>query len=171
MFDTMTITKAGGAFCGALLVFLLSKWAAESIFHVHSDHEGVIELAALSDAVEADEEESSGEDFALLLASADPDKGERVFAKCKACHKIEDGVNGTGPHLFETIGRDIGSVDGFKYSKAMANLEGLWTEAELNQFIANPKSYLPGTKMSFAGIRKASDRANVIAYINRESAK
>lgn len=166
MFDTMTITKAGGAACGALLIFLLGNWAAESIYHVDDDHEGVIEVAFGDAEITETPSDEPEIEFSVLLASADAGKGERVFAKCKACHKLEDGVNGTGPHLHAILGRPIGAVDGFKYSKQMAALEGVWTAEEMNAFIANPKSWLPGTKMSFAGLKKATDRANVIAYID-----
>ena len=103
-------------------------------------------------------------DFATVLASADAGKGEKVFGKCKACHKI-DGSNGTGPHLDGVVNRDIGAVDGFGYSEVLTSLEGAWTPEHLNSFLENPKGYAPGTKMSFAGLPKVEDRANLIAYL------
>ena len=104
-------------------------------------------------------------------ASADGDaaKGEKVYGKCKACHQVGDGAsNRVGPQLTGIVGRVAGSADGFKYSDAMMakNAEGMtWGEAELDAYLAKPKDFLPGTKMSFAGLRKEDDREDVIAYL------
>ncbi len=171
MFDTMTFTKILGGFCGTFLLFLLGNWAAETIYHVGDDGHGghgeahasgyVIEVPEAG-AVEVAEE---GPDFATLFAEADAGKGEKVFAKCKACHKLEDGANGVGPHLFQVVDRDIGSDGGFAYSPILTELEGNWTPEALDAFLESPKGYAPGTKMSFNGLSKAKDRANVIAYL------
>ena len=98
------------------------------------------------------------ENFDQVYAAADPAKGEKVFAKCKACHKI-DGTNGTGPHLNGVVGRPIASVPGFGYSDALKALGGNWEPARMQQFIHSPKGYAPGTKMGFAGLPKIEDRA------------
>ena len=96
--------------------------------------------------------------------------GEKAFKKCRACHKIGDGAkNGTGPHLNALMGRTIGGIDGFKYSNVFAAAadEGrVWDEESLTAFLAKPKEYFKGTKMSFAGFKKPEDIAAVIAYIN-----
>lgn len=167
MFDTMTLTKAGGAFCGMLLVFLLGNWAAETLYSTEAGGHGdehvqayVIETGD-SDAGATEEE---GPDFATLLASADVDSGAKVFGKCKACHKI-DGSNATGPHLDGVVDRAVGTVDGFSYSGAMSAVFETWTPDNLNAFLESPKSAAPGTKMSFAGLRKAEDRADLVAYL------
>jgi cytochrome c len=167
MFDTMTLTKIIGAGCGALLIFLLGNWAGEAIYHVGGGH-GDEDVAAY--VIEVEEEESAGEaeevvDFATVLASADAGKGERVFSKCKACHALEDGANGTGPHLYAVVGREIGSVPGYGYSGALKEQADVWTPEHLDGFLANPKGWAPGTKMGFAGLRKIEDRANLIAYL------
>ena len=103
------------------------------------------------------------------LAEGDAAAGEKVFKKCKACHQVGDGAkNRIGPMLNGIVGKEIASVDGFKYSKAFKAKkdEGLvWTEEELDAFLTKPKKYLKGTKMSFAGLKKEDDRANVIAYL------
>ena len=105
----------------------------------------------------------------LLLAApaqaGDAAAGAKVFKKCKACHYVDREKNKSGPHLVNIIGRAAGAVEGFKYSKAMAGSGLVWDEATLAGFLAKPKKYLKGTKMSFAGLKKESDIANVIAYL------
>lgn len=96
-------------------------------------------------------------------------KGERAFKKCKACHEVgADAKQKTGPILNGIVGRAAGSIEGFDYSKALvAAADGglIWTEEELDKFLTKPKEYLPKTKMSFAGLRKETDRVNIIAYL------
>lgn len=166
MFDTMTFTKVLGAFCGALLIFLLGNWAGESLYHTGGGH-GDDHAQAYVIEVEGAEEEVVEEevDIAELVAAADVGKGEKVFGKCRACHKLEDGANGTGPHLFNVVNRDKGSVDGFGFSATLAEMPGNWGYEELDAFLANPKGYVQGTKMSFSGLKKQDDRANIIAYL------
>ncbi|OYX44545.1 MAG: cytochrome c family protein [Rhodobacterales bacterium 32-67-9] len=169
MFDTMTITKAGGALCGAFLIFLLGKWAAESLYHTgpvaHAGEEVAQAYTIDTGAAEAAAPAAdAGPDFATLLASADAAAGEKVFGKCKACHKI-DGTNGTGPHLDGVVGRAVASVAGFGYSDGMVSHGGDWTPEALNTFLEDPKGVVAGTKMSFAGLKKPEDRANIIAYL------
>lgn len=168
MFDTMTLTKAGGALCGTFLVFLLGNWAAESLYHVGSAGHG--DEHAMAYEIETDDgheetEEVAEVSFDDVLAAADVDKGAKVFGKCKACHKLEDGANATGPSLFNIVGRDIGSVAGFGYSGVMEELPGDWTPEALSDFLESPKTYAPGTKMTFSGLSKIEDRANLIAYL------
>ncbi|WP_026758147.1 MULTISPECIES: c-type cytochrome [Sediminimonas] len=172
MLDTMTLTKTLGAFCGALLVFLLGNWAAETLYSMGGGHgeehaQGYVIETAESDAPA--EEEEAAPDFSEVFASADPGKGERVFNKCRACHKLEDGANSTGPHLYGVVGRDVGSVDGFGYSGALVEVADVWSPENLNGFLEDPSGYAPGTKMGFAGLGDIEDRANVIAYLESVS--
>lgn len=168
MFDTMTLTKASSGVLGAFLVFLLGGWAAETLYHVggHGHGDGH-DQAYVIDTGEEDvvEVADEGPDFATLYASADAGAGERVFGKCRACHKLEDGANGTGPHLYAVVDRATGSVDGFGYSGAMVAVTPSWSPEALNGFLENPRGYAPGTKMSFSGLKDAEDRANLIAYL------
>ena len=169
MFDTMTITKALGAVCGAFLIYLFGAWAAESLYSTAPPSYGDEEVAQAY-SVETGEAEApaeaaeSGPDFTVVLASADVAAGEKTFGKCKACHKI-DGTNSTGPHLNGVIARAPGAVEGFAYSEAMLAVAEPWTPDHLNTFLTAPKAAVPGTKMSFAGLPKVEDRANVIAYL------
>jgi cytochrome c len=96
----------------------------------------------------------------------DADKGERVFKRCAACHTTESGgKNKRGPNLFGVIGRQAGSLEGYRYSKAFKALDFVWDEAKLVEFVAGPKKMVKGTKMGFAGLRKEDDIANIIAYL------
>ncbi|MCC3306498.1 c-type cytochrome [Sneathiella sp. HT1-7] len=100
------------------------------------------------------------------FADGDAAKGEKVFKKCKACHTIEQGgKNKIGPNLFGIVGKKSGSAEGYKYSKAMENADLTWDEATLNEYLKKPKALVKGTKMSFAGLKKESDRDNLIAYL------
>jgi len=168
--DTMELTKIVGAVCGALLILLLGKWAAETIYHVGGGHGGHGEEHAQAYTIEVEEDVSEdvaeeGPSIMDLLASADTAKGEKVFKKCAACHKLADGENGVGPHLFGVVDRAIAAVDGYGYSGPMADFGGNWDAETLNAFLAAPKKYISGTKMSFNGLKKDEDRANLIAYL------
>ena len=101
-------------------------------------------------------------------AAGDAAAGEKVFAQCKACHENEKGVNKIGPTLKGVVGRKAASVPDFKYSEAMTAKGAagvVWDEATLTAYLPNPKAYVPGTKMAFAGLAKGQDRADVIAYL------
>lgn len=177
MFNTMTVTKAAGALIGSLLFLLLASWAASSLYHVGpSGHvaEGeeipqayhvAVEDAAPADAAGGDAQPQV--DFAALMSAADPAAGEKVFGKCKSCHKV-DGNNATGPHLNGVVGRAVASVADFGYSDAMkahAAEAPTWDPEALQTFLTDPKGVVPGTKMTFAGLKKPEDRANIIAYL------
>jgi cytochrome c len=105
------------------------------------------------------------------LASADPAAGEKVFGKCKACHNVEKGgPNQVGPNLWGVIGRPVAHHEGFKYSSALAAKNGeSWTYEQLDAYLASPKAWAPGTKMTFAGLNKPGDRADVIAYLRTKA--
>ncbi len=169
MFDTMTITKVFGGLCGAFLVFLLGKFAAEEIYAARTPHHGdeVVQGYMIDTGGDgAEVEEASGPSFEEVYAEADPGKGERVFNKCKACHQLEQGANATGPYLYGVVGRDAGTAEGYSYSGALEQVVDVWTPEHLNGFLENPGGYAPGTAMSFSGLKDVEDRANVIAYLD-----
>ncbi|SIT84268.1 c-type cytochrome [Pontibaca methylaminivorans] len=165
--NTMTVTKAAAGVIGAFLVLLLGAWAAQAIYHVESPGDPAYAIDTGDEGEDGDE--GPGASFADLLAEADPDAGERVFRKCVACHKLEPGANSTGPALYGVVGREVAHEAGFNYSSAMADHGGVWTPDLLSDFLAKPSDEVPGTAMSFAGLPKDTDRANVIAYLNTHS--
>ena len=166
MLDTMTFTKIVGSFCGALLIFLLGKWAAETLYHVGGAHGEEVAVYV----IETGEEEASTEEvvevnFDTMIETADAGAGERVFGKCRACHKLEAGENAAGPYLYNVVGRDVGTAQGFNYSGALSEVADVWTPENLYYFLENPRGWAPGTSMGFAGLNKSEDRQNLIAYL------
>ena len=107
----------------------------------------------------------------FYLASADPAKGEQVFKKCTACHNADKGgANALGPNLWGVLGEPIGKgANGFAFTEALAGKGGAWDWNSLSEWLANPKKFAPGTKMTFAGLGNPEDRANVIAFLNAHS--
>ena len=170
MFDTMTLTKAGGGLCGALLVYLLGGWGAELIYHGsggHGDdhHDMAYVIEPITD--DAPEEEVEEIDVVAVLAAGNAADGEGLWRGCQSCHALEAGVNGVGPYLLGVVGRDVGSAEGYgSYSGALTDVADVWTPENLFNFLENPKGWAPGTSMGYNGMRKPEDRANLIAYLD-----
>ncbi|MEO1531600.1 MAG: cytochrome c family protein [Pseudomonadota bacterium] len=161
------LNKIAGAFLGAFLLFLLLSFFSEKVFE--GDHHDDV----LAYALEIEESSSAAPveeavDYAALVASADAGNGSSIWRQCSACHKIEDGANGVGPHLHGVVGRGIGAVDGYSYSDALANKGGEWDLVALSGFLKKPSEWAPGTKMGYGGLSDAQDRVDVIAYLNEE---
>ena len=109
-------------------------------------------------------------DITALMALGDIATGEKVFKKCAACHSIvKGGKNNIGPALYNVVGRQVGSISDYKYSKSLAEYNKEWTIEELNGYLIKPAKWIKGTKMAFAGLRKEKDRASVIKYLNQNS--
>ena len=105
-----------------------------------------------------------------LMTMGDVATGEKIFKKCAACHSInKGGKNKIGPALYNVVGRQVGAVNDYKYSKALSGYEKNWTFEELNGYLIKPAKWIKGTKMAFAGLRKEKDRASVIKYLNQNS--
>ena len=109
-------------------------------------------------------------DISALMAMGDAVSGEKIFKKCAACHSInKGGKNKIGPALYNVVGRRVGDINDYKYSKALATYGKEWTFEELNGFLIKPAKWVKGTKMAYAGLRKEKDRASVIKYLNQNS--
>jgi len=156
----------------ALLVIGIGK-LSDVIFHVEKPEKpgyavDVEEATTVSTSTKASVEEKVN--IAALMAMGDVTIGEKVFKKCAACHSIvKGGKNNIGPALYNVVGRKIGIVEDYKYSKALASYDKEWTVEELNGYLIKPAKWIKGTKMAFAGLRKEKDRASVIKYLNQNS--
>ncbi len=161
-------TIAGWALFGGIVAIGLSS-VSSRVFMADKHHEVEKEGYAI---VAAEEEGggASGPSLNTLLASADVAAGEKVFAKCTACHTVaQGGPNGIGPNLWGVMGQPIGKhVAGFAYSSALSGHGGNWDFANMDAWLSSPKAFAAGTKMSFAGLSKPEDRANLIAYLNAQ---
>ena len=177
MFNTNNLIKFGASVAGALLILLFAQWAASAMYRVaaepgHGDEEHAAPQGYVIAAMEAEDTGAAAEEaapevsFEEVYASADPAKGESEFKACKACHKLEEGANSTGPSLFGVVDRPMATAAGFAYSDALLALQGgTWTPDEMQKYIADPKAYAPGNKMTYKGLSKIEDRANLIAYL------
>jgi cytochrome c len=156
----------------ALLVIGIGK-LSDVIFHVEKPETpgyavDVEEATTVSSSTKASVEEKI--DIDALMAMGDLTHGEKVFKKCAACHSIvKGGKNNIGPALYNVVGRQIGVVNDYKYSKALSGYGKEWTFEELNGYLIKPAKWIKGTKMAFAGLRKEKDRASVILYLNQNS--
>ncbi|WP_440691017.1 c-type cytochrome [Candidatus Pelagibacter sp. HIMB1782] len=156
----------------ALLVIGIGK-LSDVIFHVEKPETPgyTVEVEQVSTASSSTTNAAEEKvDIAALMAMGDIASGEKIFKKCAACHSIiKGGKNAIGPALYNVVGRKVGAVEDYKYSKALAAYEKEWTFEELNGFLKKPAKYIKGTKMAYAGLRKEADRASVIKYLNENS--
>tara|TARA_B100000900_G_scaffold191180_1_gene161854 strand:+ start:33 stop:575 length:543 start_codon:yes stop_codon:yes gene_type:complete len=157
----------------ALLVIGIGK-LTDIIFHVEKPktpgYVVEVEQAVASSSQQASGKTEEKIDMAALMALGDIATGEKVFKKCAACHSIiKGGKNNIGPALYNVVGRQVGSVSDYKYSKALSEFGKEWTFEELNGYLIKPAKWIKGTKMAFAGLRKEKDRASVIRYLNQNS--
>ncbi len=156
----------------ALLVIGLGK-VADGVFHVKKPKNPGYKVeveSQLTSGTSQTTEVVEKIDIAALMVLGDVASGEKIFKKCAACHSInKGGKNKIGPALYNVVGRMVGGLDNYKYSKTLASYGKEWTFEELNGFLKKPASYLKGTKMSYAGLRKEKDRASIIKYLNAKS--
>ena len=157
----------------ALLVIGIGK-LSNVIFHVEKPetpgYSVEIEQTTTLNTVVSSETTEEKVDIAALISMGDLATGEKVFKKCAACHSIvKGGKNNIGPALYNVVGRQVGAVNDYKYSKALSGYGKEWTFEELNGYLLKPAKWIKGTKMAFAGLRKEKDRASVILYLNQNS--
>ena len=166
--DSLEVNKIIAAvLVTVLLIFGVNK-ISDIIFHVEDPKvQGYkVEVKLASSSVESSSEDQV--DIAALLSMGDIDHGKKIFKKCVACHSInQDGKNKIGPKLWGVIFRPVGSITGYKYSKALSEYKKEWSWEEMNGFLIKPSAWIKGNKMGFAGLKKEKDRASVILYLNQ----
>jgi len=157
-----------------ILIMGINK-IADSIYYVEKPEKSAYQVESVTTVAstttsETNSENSGAENIMALFASASAADGAKIFSKCKACHSIaKEGGNKIGPALWGVLGRKAGSLSDYKYSKAMTAYGKSWSFEEMNGFLAKPKEWVKGTKMSYAGLKSAKDRASLILYMNENT--
>jgi cytochrome c len=171
--DSFELNKVLGAILGTCLILLVTSFTASAIFAPNKPEKPGFEIAVKEEAAGGEKAAAAApEPIEKLLQTASVQKGEQAAKKCAACHDFtKGGPNKVGPNLFGIVGDKKGEGRGFNFSAAMKAKGGTWSIDDLNQFIDNPKGFIPGTVMGFAGIQKGSERADVLAYLNSLSDK
>lgn len=165
--DGFEFNKIAGAVLFALLVLFGSRTLGDIIFASHAPEKPGY-MVAVPDEAHAKKETPAADVVPLpaLLAKGDAGKGQKLAKKCAACHTFDSGgANKIGPNLHGIVGKSLAGVDGFAYSAALKDKGGSWGYEELDGFLASPKGFAPGTKMSFAGVKKPQQRADLILYL------
>tara|TARA_B100000965_G_C19581658_1_gene753841 strand:+ start:528 stop:1073 length:546 start_codon:yes stop_codon:yes gene_type:complete len=173
--DSFEINKIVASILLIALLFIGIGKISDLIFHVDKpETDGykveLPESTTTTQVSEAKTETIDKVDIASLLALGDIGHGEKVFKKCSACHVVEKGgANKIGPALYGVLGRKVAAKGDYKYSQALTDYSKEWTFEEMNGYLKKPQTWIKGTKMSFAGLRKEKDRASVILYLNQYS--
>jgi cytochrome c len=164
--DSFEFNKIIGAVLATGLCLVALNITAEAIFAPHPPAKPGFEIDIKPQAPAAGPA-APEEPIEKLLANATVDRGQTVAKQCATCHTFQKGgPNGIGPNLYGVVGRPRASEPGFSYSDAMKAKGGEWTIDDLNKFLTNPKEFIPGTKMTFAGLPRGNQRADAIAYLN-----
>lgn len=162
----MTFTKISGALLAIFLIVMGLKELSHAVYHPHELEEAAYKIEVPETVTGGGAAPEEVMDLGAMLRNADVSDGEAQSRKCQSCHTFDaGGANMTGPNLHGVVGHVSGTHAGFSYSSAMQEHAAAWTYEELNHFIENPRGYIPGTAMSFAGIRDDEDRVNLIAYL------
>ena len=167
--NSFEINKVLGALLGCCLVLLAVNIASGDIFAPKHLAKPGYEIAVKEEAPEDNKGEAPAKEvpIANLLATASVQKGETVAKQCLACHNLQKGQGPKiGPDLWDVVGRPVASEAGYKYSAPLKAKGGTWTVDDLNKWLTNPRADVPGTLMTFAGLQRETQRADVIAYLN-----
>ncbi len=168
--DSFEINKIVAAVLMVVLLVIGIGKVSDTIFHVEKPKTPgyVVDVDQVVAASTENVEEKI--DITAFMTMGDVASGKKIFKKCTACHSInKDGANKIGPKLYNVVGRQVGGVNNYKYSKALAEYKKTWTFDELNGFLIKPAKWIKGTKMAYAGLSSETDRASLIKYLNQNS--
>ena len=168
--DSFEINKIIAAIILVVAIVIGLDKISDGIFQVNKPEKPGYKVEVVAASTSSSSSVSEKIDIAALMAQGDLDHGKKVFKKCAACHSItEGGGNKIGPALYNVVGRAVGGVSDYKYSKSLMSYSKNWTFEELNGFLIKPATWIKGTKMAYAGLKKAEDRAAVILYMNENT--
>ena len=166
--DSFEINKIIAAIILVVAIIIGLDRISDSVFHVNKPEKPGYKIEVVSTSTSSESEAIETIDIAALMALADLDHGKKIFKKCSACHSIKSGGgNKIGPALYNVVGRAVGGVQDYKYSKSLITYGNEWTFEELNGFLIKPAKWIKGTKMAFAGLKNEKDRASVILFMNQ----
>ncbi len=173
--DSFTFNKIAGAVLGSLLLLVGVRTLVDETYptgEVSKPHgeKTVTPMPSQAAAPAAAPATPQDPPVATSLATADPEAGKKAMNQCAACHNwAKGGPNLIGPNLYGVVDRDIGKEPGYTYSSGVANKGGKWTFQDLYEWLKSPKSFIPGTKMAFGGVKSPKERANIIAYLDKQA--
>ena len=168
--DSFEINKIIAAIILVVAITFGVDKISDSVFHVNKPIKPGYKVEVVATSASSASSAVEKIDITSLMALGNLDHGKKVFKKCAACHSIsQGGGNKIGPALYNVVGRAVGSISDYKYSKALVSYGKEWTFEELNGFLVKPASWIKGTKMAYAGLKEEKDRASVIMYLNQNS--
>ena len=152
-----------------LVVFGISK-ISNLVYHVEKPNKSAYKVEVVKVSSSKDSSTTETVDISALLVMGSVEHGQKVFKNCSACHSVKKGgKNKIGPALYNVLGRNMAALEDYKYSKALIAYGKSWTFDKMNSFLIKPQSYIKGTKMAFAGLKKEKDRASIILFMNQNS--
>ena len=166
--DSFEINKIIAAIILVVAIVIGLDKVSDGLFHVEKPQNPGYKVEVVVASTTGASDTGEKIDISSLMAMGDLDHGKKIFKKCAACHSIKQGGgNKIGPALYNVVGRAVGGVSDYKYSKSLISYGKDWTFEELNGFLIKPATWIKGTKMAFAGLKKEKDRASVIIYMNQ----
>jgi cytochrome c len=170
--DSFEFNKYAGAVLTGLLTMTVIGFLGNALVHPHKLEQNAYPVAVTEQAQGTQQAAApaAAEPITPLLASANVQAGQAVAKQCASCHTFEKGgPNRVGPNLWGVVAGDKAHAQGFNYSKVLQDAPGNWTYEDLDKFLTDPKGYLPGTRMTFAGVKKTQDRANLVAWMRTQA--